>query len=72
MFYFLLTLNVVFYKRNKKIQFNFHQFLKYTIYNFKNLKLLKFQNIYIYIYIYIYIILKKIKNNWMGHGPSPL
>ena len=31
MFYNLLTLNVVFYKRNKKTQFNFHQFLKYTV-----------------------------------------
>ena len=34
MFYYLLTLNVVFYTRNKKTQFNFHQFLKYTTYNF--------------------------------------
>ena len=34
MFYYLLTLNV-FYK--KKRQFNFHQFLKYTIYNLKKM-----------------------------------
>jgi len=28
MFYYLLKLNVVFYKRNKETQFNYHQFLK--------------------------------------------
>jgi len=27
MFYYLLTLNVVFYKRNKDTEFNYHQFL---------------------------------------------
>jgi len=47
MFYYLLTLNIAFYKRNKKRQFNFHQFLQYTIYNF-NFKIYKnFKIIYI-------------------------
>jgi len=41
MFYYLLTLNIVFYKRNKEPQFNYHQFLKYTIYNFKIFKIFK-------------------------------
>jgi len=41
MFYYLLTLNIVFYKRNKETQFNYHQFLKYTIYNFKIFKIFK-------------------------------
>jgi len=48
MFYYLLILNIVLYKINKKnTQFNFYQFLKYTTYNLINFK---------YIYIYIYII----------------
>jgi len=46
MFYYL-TLNIMFYKINKKI-YNLI-FFKYTSYN-----LIKF--IYIYIYIYIYIL----------------
>ena len=40
-FIFLLILNIVFYKINKETQFNYHQFLKYTIYNFKVFKIFK-------------------------------
>ena len=46
MFYYLLILNVVFYKRNKKTQVNFYQFLKYTIYNFNSKFLKKIKKIY--------------------------
>ena len=59
MFYYLLTLNIVFYKRNKETQFNYHQFLKYTIYSCKIFKI--FNN--------RYIILKNIKNIWEVLGP---
>jgi len=47
MFYYLLTLKIVSYKRKKNKQFNFHQFLKSTTYY---LNLINFKY-YIYIYI---------------------